>query len=214
MHHNLDEVICLLASITDRPPDPEGLNQEDSEASDLDSKSESDLYDESSDDDIEETTVLDTNSKGDQYLTELKNQFLDRLAEILARFKTVPKAKNSKDAKHVAAAMMACHEAKESVRIFCAKNEGLDHEDRKFLSEWKQHMENIAKKDHQRPRIEFYFKSLKEALQSSVQQKISQYGPNLPLKAENIQAITALDSRDWEDHNGLFFLYHSACHHE
>lgn len=146
MHRNLDDAICLLASIPDRPPDPEGLNQEESEASDMDRNSESDLYDEISDDDIEYPTVLDTNSKGDQYLTELKNQFLDRLAEILARFKTNPKAKKSKDAKHVSATMMACHEAKESVKIFCAKNEGLDHEDRKFLSEWKQHMENIAKK--------------------------------------------------------------------
>lgn len=146
MHRNLDDVTCLLATIPDRPPDPEGLNHEGSEASDLDRKSESDLYDESSDDDIGVPTGSETTSKSDQYLTELKDQFLDRLAEILARFKTDPKAKKSKDAKHVSATMMACHEAKESVKIFCAKNEGLDHEDRKFLSEWKQHMEDIAKK--------------------------------------------------------------------
>lgn len=59
--------------------------------------------------------------------------------------------------------------------------------------------------DHQRPRIAFYIKSLKEALQSSVQQQIPQHGPNLPLIAENVQAITTSDSRDWEDHNGLTF---------
>jgi hypothetical protein len=59
--------------------------------------------------------------------------------------------------------------------------------------------------DHQRPRIEFYFKSLKEALQSSVHQQIPHHGPDLPLITENVQAIPSLDCRDWEDNNGLSF---------
>ncbi|KAJ5371713.1 hypothetical protein N7517_003719 [Penicillium concentricum] len=98
------------------------------------------------------TTKNQTNPKiqpdpeHEQYRIELKNQFLDRLAETLARFKTDPQARTSNDAEHVSAAMMVCYEDEEHVKIFCANNEGLDKEDHDFLARWKLRMESIARK--------------------------------------------------------------------
>jgi hypothetical protein len=145
MSRNLDDVICLLASIPDGQPDrnPKTRTQE-PKTRDTDVDAESGSSDDDLDD-IEDLTVLGTNPKSEEHLAELKNPFLDRLAETLARFKSDPQDRRSKDAKNVFATMMICHEKEERVEIFCTKNEGLDDEDRKFLNKWKVHMEKIAR---------------------------------------------------------------------
>jgi hypothetical protein len=141
MYQTLDNAICLLALISDRPPGEESIEETEAREIGTESSHSDDELDNS-----EDPTVLDTDSEQEQYRVELKNQFLDRLAETLARFKTDAKAKASKDAKHVSAAMMVCYEDEERIKIFCAKNEGLDKEDNDFLARWKLRMEGIARK--------------------------------------------------------------------
>ncbi|KAJ5632758.1 hypothetical protein N7490_009097 [Penicillium lividum] len=144
MHQNIEDAICLLALISNRPPDLEESTQE-TDAREFDKESQYYSNDEEFDD-PEDPTVLDTDPAHEQYRLELKNQFLDRLAETLARFKADFQAKSSNDAKHVSAAMMVCYESEEHVKIFCAKNEGLEKEDNEFLATWKLRMESIARK--------------------------------------------------------------------
>lgn len=144
MDQNLEDATCLLASISGRPPGLEEATQE-AEAKEIDKESQSYSSDEEFDD-PEDPTVLGTDPEHEQYRIQLKNQLLDRLAETLARFKTDVQVKTSNDAKHVSAAMMVCYENEEHVKIFCAKNEGLDKEDNDFLIEWKLRMEGIARK--------------------------------------------------------------------
>jgi hypothetical protein len=67
----------------------------------------------------------------------LKRVALDRLAEILARFKT-PKGtkkrnKRNSDAKHVTSVLMLEDMEDKSATFLCAKNEGLDRDDMDFL---------------------------------------------------------------------------------
>lgn len=144
LHQNLEDAICLLALISDRPPGLEESIQE-VETGDIDKGSQSYASDEEFAD-PEDPTVLGADPENEQYRIELKNQFLDRLAETLARFKTDVQVKRSDDAKHVSATMMVCYENEEHVKIICAKNEGLEKEDNEFLGRWKSHMEGIARK--------------------------------------------------------------------
>lgn len=143
-HQSLENAICLLALISNRPQGLEESTQE-AEAREIDKESQFYASDEGFDD-PEDPNVLGTDPKHEQYPIELKNQFLDRLAETLARFKSDIRAKTSKDAKHVSATMMVCYENEEHVKIFCAKNEGLEKEDHAFLARWKLRMEGIARK--------------------------------------------------------------------
>ncbi|KAJ5966834.1 hypothetical protein N7501_003082 [Penicillium viridicatum] len=144
MHQNLEDAICLLALISDRPPGLEESTQQ-TEPCRIDRELESYPSDEVFDD-PEDPTVLGADPEHEQYRIELKNQFLDRLAETLARFKTDAQAKTSNDVKHVSAAMMVCYEDEGRVKILCAKNEGLEQEDKDFLARWKLLMEGIARK--------------------------------------------------------------------
>ena len=80
-----------------------------------------------------EPDVTDQDDKQKSILTEaaLKSRFLDRLAEVMARFKQAPKA-----VKQVASAYMAeteCDDRSRSVEIRLAKNEGLSDEDDRYL---------------------------------------------------------------------------------
>lgn len=88
MHQNLDDAICLLGLISERPPGLQEPTQQ-TEPSDIDKELESYLDDEEFDD-PEDPTVSGADPEHEQYRIELKNQFLDRLAVTLARFKTVP----------------------------------------------------------------------------------------------------------------------------
>jgi hypothetical protein len=141
---NLEYAICLLALITKRLPGPEQA----AERTETIANDENSLYDYADDesDDLNDATALDINDDPEQYRIELKNQFLDRLAEILARFKATSRRNPGRDAKHVSAAMMVRYETGDHVKIFCAKNEGLDQEDILFLEEWKSLMEGVARK--------------------------------------------------------------------
>ncbi|KAJ5153726.1 uncharacterized protein N7500_009165 [Penicillium coprophilum] len=210
MHQSLDDAICLLALVTQRPP---GLEEsvEKTEAKDIDEESQS-KSDEKLDD-PEDPAVLGSDPEREQYRIELKNQFLDRLAETLARFKNDAQARNSNDAKHVSAAMMVCYEDEEHVKIFCAKNEGLDKEDNDFLARWKLQyasnedtfaMFNLVA-EHQWPRITTYLESLKRVFQSNINLGSVKSMLKPFLVEELVLTIPSLQSREWEDDSG--FLY-------
>ncbi|KAJ5902334.1 hypothetical protein N7495_002862 [Penicillium taxi] len=86
----------------------------------------------------------------DATLSFLKRNALDRLAEVLARFKTDQKLQKkagpkNNDAKHVASTTMREDNASGRVIIFCSKNNGIDTADQKFLASLKKELEAISK---------------------------------------------------------------------
>jgi hypothetical protein len=153
---NLHLASCLLALITERPPnlqeilakyeDENSGMQKDDPGTDTDV---SDELDDDADEEQEEIANITNNSGSDSYLSTLRDKLLDRLAEVLARFKSDAKSKGPRlDAKHVASVMM--YYQPRNVKILCAKNEGLDQgkraEDTNFLDAWSRLMESIASK--------------------------------------------------------------------
>ena len=83
----------------------------------------------------------------------MQSRVLDRLAEILARYKTDPKTNRGLrlDAKHVSSTMMIVDLKKNMVKILSAKNEGIDQmgflADTDFLTAWKEYMEGVSQRD-------------------------------------------------------------------
>lgn len=100
---------------------------------------------------VDEADFEDEVATGDSEaaLAALKRRALDRLAEVLARFKT---AKNTRargkftnlDAKHVTSVAMMEDSNHERVAIFCSKNEGIDADDKMFLAELGKLLKSIA----------------------------------------------------------------------
>jgi hypothetical protein len=184
MYGGLEDAICLLALIIKRPPDLEGLilpykglyspngglqrtpNMDLEEGPETGAEALQTEIDVGVDgvEELEDLQIIDTDRDEQQYLAELQNKILDRLAETLARFKSDPKARNSFDAKHVSSAMMVVYRKDERVKILCSKNEGLDREDRTFLRDWKDCMETIARRGdvHQRTAFAVILRSCQE----------------------------------------------------
>jgi hypothetical protein len=80
----------------------------------------------------------------DDRLRRLKDVLVDRLAEILARFKSPPKLGNQ-DAKHVSSVILIEHTGNDGITFICAKNNGLDEQDKEdFLPKWKNLMEEAS----------------------------------------------------------------------
>lgn len=86
-------------------------------------------------------------ASGNEKVNAMKEAALDRLAEVLARFKTAkgPRVRNKHqlDAKHVTSVIMV-EELGESVTFLCAKNEGLDSVDLGFLAKLEGLLRNAA----------------------------------------------------------------------
>jgi len=117
------------------------VNWDDDQEVDIDADADADLSKE-----LEELEAISKDSDERLELITLQNKVLDRLAETLARFKSSPQARTSIDAKHVASTMMIIHQKDGRIKILCSKNEGLDVSDKAFLSDWKDCMEDIARK--------------------------------------------------------------------
>jgi hypothetical protein len=77
--------------------------------------------------------------------TILRDKFLDRLAEILARYKDDPGAKIRQANKHIASAYMEEH-GDESVELFIAKNEGLYPTDEAYLKSLGGFLQDLSQK--------------------------------------------------------------------
>jgi len=91
------------------------------------------------------------------HLVSLRDRVLDRLAEVLSRFKTDRTRRKGAflDPKHVSAAFMVIHDHCSRVDIYCVKNEGLnqrngngskDNTDTDFLETWSRYMRCISKR--------------------------------------------------------------------
>ena len=143
--------VCLLRLLTERPENIDDLDLDHKEA--FSKKGITDNAD--SGDAYPEEDLENIESIGDEDMEEsrpkiLRDKVLDRLAEILARYKSDRKFIRGPilDPKHVSGTMMIVDEENNKVKILCAKNEGLNQynstDDTDFLSSWKACMEHIA----------------------------------------------------------------------
>lgn len=145
----LQKTICdltnVLSLIMKRAPDFEKEDDDQSTSQCPHSlEQDNDLEDKA--DHLDEADFEDAIATGDRATGYIKQNFLDRLAEVLARFKTakgsVPTKGNS-DAKHVASVIMLEDVKGRSATFICAKNEGLDDVDLKFLKKLESLLRNI-----------------------------------------------------------------------
>ncbi|KAM3524506.1 hypothetical protein MY4038_007713 [Beauveria bassiana] len=103
---------------------------------------------EEADESVDETEFEAFIPSGDQEDVEsIKHSALDRIAEVLARFKTAQGRvaaveQRNQDAKHVTSVMMVKDAS--AATFFCAKNEGLDEDDVEFLRKLEQVYQRIA----------------------------------------------------------------------
>jgi hypothetical protein len=174
-NYDLQDAICLLALITERPQgldtvapglrschaDIDVSSTEQSNSLERNANVNVDMEEErrkDEDEDMDFEVFEHANATGDQqYLDSLRNRVLDRLAEILARVKTDRTRQTATflDPKHVSATYMVIRDQAPAVDIFCSKNEGLDqrshggpgarNDDTDFLNSWKQLMQSISK---------------------------------------------------------------------
>lgn len=86
-------------------------------------------------------------------LDALKRRALDRLSEVLARYKAAQgpgtSGNGNLSAKHVASVVMMEDTSAGCVTLFCSKNEGLDNVDTEFLADLKELLEGIAKDERE-----------------------------------------------------------------
>ncbi|UKZ75490.1 hypothetical protein TrVFT333_003176 [Trichoderma virens FT-333] len=225
IYRDLEDAICLLASIIDRQPDL-GL------ALDLELDHDVEKTQDSHDgiEEVDDLSILDAEKDEAQSLTELQNKFLDRLAEALARFKTNPKNRSSPDAKHVSSTLMVVYKHQQRVKIMCSKNEGLDEEDRTFLGNWKIYMEAVANtgtasqhlKDsmfdlvfnHQRPRISTYLEKLRRTFQCPRLANRQTNQSQRALTESLVKKLPWLNTKVWIDDKGFEYEIpseHPAC---
>ncbi|KAI1339083.1 hypothetical protein F5Y15DRAFT_93504 [Xylariaceae sp. FL0016] len=174
------------------------------------------------DDSIDEADFENPIIPKDGDLGEIKTRALDRLAEILARFKT-DKSKNRpphkhQDAKHVTAVVMAEDFTRGYLTFFCAKNEGLDDIDLRFLGKLQDILQKVTEDDtahgraeyvnqifdtclnHIKSRVDYYSDVIQNALKEA---ESASTGPEV-LTNQNMQGISqSIHSIDWEDNHGL-----------
>lgn len=146
LYKELSGLIALISLITQRPPDlredpdgdfvPDSLFLEKSGSSD-----------DEEDEQVNEAEFEVEIAAGDPdaSLDGLKRNALDRLAEVLARYKTTGTRKKAKglDARHVASVALMEDSNNKRMVIFCSKNEGLDDTDEKFLGKLADSLKSI-----------------------------------------------------------------------
>ncbi|PVI00725.1 hypothetical protein DM02DRAFT_707787 [Periconia macrospinosa] len=97
--------------------------------------------------DVDEAEFEVPVASGGAEIDAMKRKTLDRLAEVLARFKTIKstriKKERNSDAKHVASVIMVEDTEAKSVTFLCSKNEGLDTVDMRFLKKLEELLQNI-----------------------------------------------------------------------
>lgn len=130
LQREISDLTRILSLIAKRGPEFEEQSQESHV------HQHGDFGHEIDDEDHDETELDGVNSTENVDVDTTKRRTLDRLAEILARFKHIrgstKEKKGSLDAKHVTSVIIV-EELGKSVTLFCAKNEGLDDADRAFL---------------------------------------------------------------------------------
>lgn len=100
---------------------------------------------------------------GEEDIKRIKINTLDRLAEVLAKFKTAkggePSDNTNRDAKHVTSLMMVESLSNDTITFFCTKHEGLDSEDVRFLQDLEHLYRVMAIKGKPKLLLVQYFKA-------------------------------------------------------
>lgn len=155
----LQRTICdltnVLSLIMKRGPDV-GYEDDEAPTSDSPHSIERDIDLEEKEEHVDEAEFEDAAALGDAAASDIKQKFLDRLAEVLARFKTAKGSdtkKRNSDAKHVTSVIMLEEAKSKSATFLCAKNEGLDAVDLAFLKKLECLLEDI--KDNGKPNLFF-----------------------------------------------------------
>lgn len=157
----LQRTICdltnVLSLIMKRGPDL-GYKDDEAPTSNSSHSIERDIDLEEKEEHLDEAEYEDAVALGDAAASDIKQNFLDRLAEVLARFKTAKGSgdtkKRNSDAKHVTSVIMLEEAKSKSATFLCAKNEGLDAADSAFLKKLECLLKDI--KDNGKPNL-FYF---------------------------------------------------------
>ncbi|CAJ2510755.1 Uu.00g063800.m01.CDS01 [Anthostomella pinea] len=236
LYGELRDAICVLASLTPTAPSDstgvegfeEGFNISERDTTDID---------------IGEPDGQFAANSDEERLQKLKDELVDRLSEMLARFKS-PRKTALKDAKNVSSVILLEAADQSSVTFICARNEGLDKQDKRvFLPEWKQLMEEMACSDdinskacsikmlrlvldQQRQRIEYYIDQMRLALKSAhVGESDGENGEHHNESADDRAASLLgrfLESEKttkgilphWTDNHGLRYRFHGKDHEE
>ncbi|GAB1201322.1 hypothetical protein APSETT444_010713 [Aspergillus pseudonomiae] len=218
LHREIHSLTTLISLIFQRPPEcinygqlgddkPSSKGPEQGTDKELEKLSdEAEFEDEVPTDDSAAALVL------------LKQRSLDRLAEILARFKTAktgPYGKGKRnqgniDAKHVASVVMVEDSSLHCVTFLCSKNEGLQEEDEVFLGRLDELLSFILNDspkeahqsqvfdlifEHNRPRVEYYSAAVRQAFEQASRAKLSD-----TLTADVMKHVVpqTLEAREWE----------------
>ncbi|PIG81966.1 hypothetical protein AARAC_002228 [Aspergillus arachidicola] len=196
LYREIHSLTALTSLIFQRPPD--GIDYSEFGNEKPSSKEPEQGSDEELDKLTDETDFEDevTTSDPTTALILLKQRSLDRLAEVLARFKTRKSGRHGRgkkkdgnlDAKHVTSVAIVEDSTLQRVTYLCAKNEGLVGEDEVFLGRLCELLTSILKNgkcqrqtdqskvfdlifEHNTPRVEYYSVEIRDAFThaSSVQ---------------------------------------------
>ncbi|KAE8336175.1 hypothetical protein BDV24DRAFT_155398 [Aspergillus arachidicola] len=186
LYREIHSLTALTSLIFQRPPD--GIDYSEFGNEKPSSKEPEQGSDEEQDKLPDETDFEDDMTTGDSTtaLNLLKQRSLDRLAEVLARFKTRKTGRHGRgkkkdgnlDAKHVTSVAMVEDSTLQRVTFLCAKNEGLVGEDEVFLGRLCELLTSILKNgqrqtdqskvfnlifEHNTPRVEYYSVEIRDA---------------------------------------------------
>ncbi|KAK5633590.1 hypothetical protein RRF57_009304 [Xylaria bambusicola] len=213
----VSDAVNLLSLILNRGPDQENHDNE--------LQARGSLPPEHLATDIDEVEFETLPTSMDPKGEYIKRKTLDRLAEMLARFKTAKGSRSRKNstAKHVTSVVMVEDLTAKALRVFCAKNEGLDHTDNHFLHRLETLLRQVATSDtendqtqqhnrifeliyeHQQPRVLYYTEIIRKELRSKGDKQDS--GSTQRLTAHNVQRCPRAEINNWSDNNGLVFRF-------
>lgn len=146
LQKEISNLTNILSLITKRAPDFEGVDNE-PRVSELPRSEDREINTEIGGDHVDEAEFEVSISTKDTEGESIKRKALDRLAEVLARFKTAKgtqvREKRNADAKHVTSVIMLEEPGNKSVTFYCSKNEGLDDVDISFLRKLDDLLQNI-----------------------------------------------------------------------
>ncbi|KAI1875489.1 hypothetical protein JX265_004547 [Neoarthrinium moseri] len=223
LQSEIADLTNLLSLITKRGP---GLEENDDEpqSSELPQPENDEFTLETRGEVVDEAEFEAPVASGDVEVDAIKRRALDRLAEVLARFKTAKgsrtRGKQNSDAKHVASVVMVEYE--DTVTFLCAKNEGIDDVDMGFLRMLGKLLCNVAANgvaeqqaeqvdrafelifDHSAPRIKYYTSILRDAIQQAGQDVAT---PSTLRSRNVLDGLRHATYQDWEDNHGLHFRF-------
>ncbi|KAE8333006.1 hypothetical protein BDV39DRAFT_74223 [Aspergillus sergii] len=190
LYKEIHSLTALTSLIFQRPPDGIGCGEfgNDEPSSKKPEQGSDEELDKLPDEtDFEDDVTPDDSTTA---LVLLKRRSLDRLAEVLARFKTRKTGRHGRgkkkdanlDAKHVTSVAMVEDSTLQCVTFLCAKNEGLQGEDEVFLERLCELLTSILKNgqrqtdqsevfdlilEHNTPRVGYYTAAIRDTFEQT-----------------------------------------------